>query len=127
MTYVTRKVSYITTMNSSLVVSPFKLSVKDGAKILSLRIQSLGSRTLTVEVPNGTAFAVNTGTAIAPFGGFRKMVVAPLSRLPTIKINIPDLLAAPLNADSTETLFSAFVETTGDIPVRIMYTAKYLA
>jgi hypothetical protein len=41
-------------------------------------------------------------------------------------MNIPDLLAAPLNSDSTETLFTLSSEVIDDM-YRVVYTAKYLA
>jgi len=125
--YVTRKVTAYLTGTSSVQVSPSSLGVVDGAKILSFKVSSITGRTLSINVPNGTSLAVNDGSSIAPYAGQRKTVFAPYSRLPTIKVNIPDLLAAPLNSDSTEQLFSISSEGSGEHTFRVTYTAKYLA
>jgi hypothetical protein len=127
--YITRKVTALLpagTSTSSVTATPAALGVADGAKILSLKAYSLRNRTLTIDVPNGSVIVVNDGSSTAPFGGFKKTVAAPLSRFPVIKMNIPDLLAAPLNSDSTETLFSLSSEGIDDL-YRVVYTAKYLA
>jgi len=127
--YITRKVTAILsagTSGNSAVAAASTLGVVDGAKILSLKAYSLQNRTLTIDVPNGTPLTVNDGNTTAPYGGFKKTVAAPLSRFPVIKMNIPDILAAPLNSDSTETLFTLSSETIDD-KFRVVYTAKYLA
>jgi len=125
--YITRRVTaYLKAANGSVAVTAAALAVTDGAKILSVKIHSINGRILTIEVPNGTTLVVNDGNTTAPFGGFRKTTAAPLSQFPSIKVNIPDLLAAPLNKDSTETLFNLTSEVL-DNTFRVVYTAKYLA
>jgi hypothetical protein len=126
--YVTRRITTYLTRASTVNVSPSSLQVKDGAKILSVKASSITGRTLTVTVPNGSVMVVNDGSSTAPFGGTKKTIAAPLSRFPTIKVHIPDLLAAPLNSDSTETMFSVASDGgSSDFTYRITYTAKYLA
>jgi len=127
--YVTRKVtSIISTTSTSPYVTPSMLGVVDGAKILSLSVSFLSGRTLTVNVPNESILLVNNGNTTAPFGGIQKTVTAPSTRFPTIRINIPDVMAAPLNADSTQQLFQVTggPGETGTY-FKVTYTAKYLA
>jgi len=129
--YVTRKVTSIVpigTGNGGTYATPSNLGVVDGAKILSLSVSNITGRTLSVNVPYGSIILVNNGNTTAPFGGLQKTVTAPLSRFPTIRMNIPDVMAAPLNADSTEPLFimnGGPGETSTYF--RVTYTAKYLA
>jgi hypothetical protein len=126
--YVTRKVTSIFSITTGNNVTPSLLGVADGAKILSLSVSNINGRTLTVNVPYTSVLLVNNGNTTAPFGGLQKTVTAPLSRFPTIRMNIPDVMAAPLNADSTEVLFTAAggPGETGTY-YKVTYTAKYLA
>jgi len=127
--YVTRKVTSIFSMASgSSNVTPSLLGVVDGAKILSLSVSFLSGRTLTVNVPYTSILLVNNGSTIAPFGGLQKTVTVPSNRFPTIRMNIPDVMAAPLNADSSDVLFTVAggPGETGTY-YKVTYTAKYLA
>jgi hypothetical protein len=127
--YVTRKVtSIIATTSGNPNVTPSSLGVVDGAKILSLSVSNISGRTLTVNVPYTSVILVNNGNTTAPFGGLQKTVTAPSTRFPTIRMNIPDVMAAPLNADSTELLFTVAggPGETGTY-FKVTYTAKYLA
>lgn len=96
-----------------LVVSPLTLPVPDGSKVLKVQVRNLTGRVLKVSVPSTTGLVLQqaTGTTAAPFGGFQKYHSAPLSRFPTLVLNVPDTLAAPLDsADGNTPLFSV----TGD-------------
>jgi hypothetical protein len=126
--YVTRKIVQISsTTSGSLDYTPATLNVPDGAKILSLKCYSLDTRVLTCVIPNDTGIAVNNGNSASPFSGFTRQQAAPLSRFPMIKINIPDLLAAPLDAVGTTKLFTLSANGATTATFRVVFTAKYLA
>jgi len=61
-----------------------------GAKILSFRVRNLTSRTLRVVVGPNSAITADNGTQLNQLDRF---VASPYSRFPTIKVNVPDLLA----------------------------------
>jgi hypothetical protein len=126
--YVNRKlVVVITATTNTLDVTPASLGVPDGAKILSLKVYSIDTRSITVTVPNDSIMVVNNGSTTAPFGGIVRNVAAPLSRFPVVKVNIPDLLAAPLDNAGTGKLFTVSTIGSTTPTFRIAFTAKYLA
>jgi len=65
-------------------------AVPVGAKILGFRVRNLTSRTLRVIVGPNSKIVADQGTIVNQLDRF---VAAPYSRFPTIKVNIPDLLA----------------------------------
>lgn len=100
------------TVSGVLNVTSTTLPLPDGAKVLKVRLRNLTGRTLKVSVPAGTGLVLNgaSGDANLPFGGFSKFDAKPFSRFPTLTLNVPDSLAAPLDSAGTATLFSV----TGD-------------
>jgi len=61
-----------------------------GAKILSFRVRNLTSRTLRVVVGPNSKIVADNGTITNQLDRF---VASPYSRFPTIRVNVPDLLA----------------------------------
>jgi len=89
-----------------------------------MKLMSLTGRQLTAIVPAGSGLVlIETG---AQTGAQNASIVradyAPLTRLPKIKLEIPDLIARNIDVDSTSTiLFSFRTDTTADVVVRIHY------
>jgi len=61
-----------------------------GAKILSFRVRNLTSRTIRVLVGPNSAIVADSGTLQNQLDRF---VASPYSQFPTIRVNVPDLLA----------------------------------
>lgn len=127
---VTRK--FVTTAvlaSGVLAVTPLVLPVPDGAKVLKVRVRNLTGRVLKVSVPTttGLVLAQAAGSTSAPFGGFQKYHAAPLMRFPTLTLNVPDSLAAPLDSsDTTTQLFSVTGENGASVDsVELTVTALY--
>jgi hypothetical protein len=114
--YVTRKVMTFASMaTSTLAVTPTVLNCPDGCKVLKVQVRNLAGRTLKVYVPPESALmmAQADGTSAVPFGGVTKCVVAPLSRFPKVVLQVPDLLARPLDKTSTDPLFTVSSQASG--------------
>lgn len=84
-----------------------------GSKILSFRARNLTSRTLRILIgPNSKIWDQST----ASLNQVDRFVAAPFSRFPTLRVNIPDLLA---NGDffnqSATNEFATFFGLAGDI------------
>jgi hypothetical protein len=124
--YVTRKLTGIVTMaNSVFNVTGASNNIPDGCKILKVVAKNLTGRTLTLEVPVSTVM-MDMGTVDKTFGPIKKFVTAPLSRFPTIKVNIPDLLALPITNDASQPLFTlgSLISSATDA-VELTYTVRY--
>jgi hypothetical protein len=65
-------------------------AIPQGSKILGFRVRNLTSRTLRVVVGPNSKIVADSGTQLNQLDRF---IAAPYSRFPTIKVNIPDLLA----------------------------------
>jgi len=110
-TVVTSSKSYLVTKPSLTGVIP------DGSKILSIKATNLNGRSLTFTVPSGSELMLTQDAAAsAPLPTISRMMVAPLSRFPVIKVDIPDLLSRPIDTDSasTATLFSLATDGASD-------------
>jgi len=128
--YVTRKVmTFANLASSSLLVTPTVLNCPDGCKVLKVQVRNLTGRTLKVLMPADTALmmAQADGTSAVPFGGLTKAVVAPLSRFPKLTLQVPDLLARPLDKVSVDPLFtvSSMVSASTDL-VEFTTTVRYV-
>lgn len=126
--FVTRKFVAVATLTTgSLTVKADTLGVPDGSKVLKVRVRNLAGRNLKISVPKDTGLLTvdSTGSSTAPFGGFEKYVAAPLSRFPTLVVNVPDLLARPLDLSGTETLFTVSTMATSADPVELTVTVRY--
>jgi len=122
--YVTRKlVTYANLVSGSLAVTPVALGVPDGSKILKMVVKNLTGRTLNLYTPVDTGLILSEadGTSGTPFGGLTKTTSAPLSRFPTLTVQVPDLLARPLDAVSTALLFT--VSATGGTTDTVQFTS----
>jgi len=128
--YVTRRfVGSVKLASSTFDVVCNTNALPDGCKVLKVVAKNLDGRSLTLTVPTNTALITSdtNGGTTAPFGGIKKMVSAPYTRFPTIKVQIPDLLAAPVDAaNSTLPLFTvgSFLSGSTDT-VQLTYTVRY--
>jgi len=100
-----------------------KLIIPDGAKILSMKIMSLTGRSLTVTIPPGSGLVLTEAGAQsgAQNASITRADYAPLTRLPRIKINIPDLIARNLDVDSSNSLFTIRTDVSADVVLRFHY------
>lgn len=65
-------------------------AIPQGSKIMGFRVRNLTSRTLRVVVGPNSKIVADSGTQLSQLDRF---VAAPYSRFPTIKVNVPDLIA----------------------------------
>jgi hypothetical protein len=129
--FVTRK--YVGTaqlVSGTFVVKTDTNSLPTGCKILRVKVRNLTGRTLTVAVPGPTALllpsAVGSTSSGDLFNETKRYCAAPLSQFPVIKLEIPDLLARPLDSDSQAELFTVgSVITNSTDTVEIQYTVRY--
>jgi hypothetical protein len=127
--YVTRK--YTTVVNlaaSSKDVLASDLGLPDGCKVLKVVAKNLQGRSLVVTVPYDTPLFQypSVGTASAAFGGIKKFASAPLSRFPVLKIQVPDLLASPLDSAANVKIFTlgSVIPNLTDA-VELTFTVRY--
>lgn len=100
-------------------------TIPDGAKILSMKITSLTGRYVAVTVPSGSALMLTQDQAAsAPLPGLSRFNVAPLSRFPVVRVNIPDLLARPIDTGAGTTLFTVSNGSSTSQSVLIRYHVK---
>jgi len=109
--FVTRKyVGTVTMSASTFDVKTNTLSLPSGSKILKVVARNLTGRTLTVLVPTNTALMIPNSTGATAennaFQEIKKYKSAPLSRFPMIKLQVPDLLANPIDVSSADSLFT---------------------
>jgi len=129
--FVTRKyVGTVTLVSGTFVVKTDTNALPAGCKILRAKVRNLTGRTLTVTVPGPTALllpsAVGATSSGDLFNETKRYVAAPLSQFPVIKLEIPDLLARPLDSDSQAELFTVgSVITNSTDTVEIQYTVRY--
>jgi hypothetical protein len=91
-TFIDRSYVVLTTAQAAgtLITDNDFTAVPIGAKILGFRVRNLTSRTLRVVVGPNSKIVADNGTITNQLDRF---VAAPFSRFPTIKVNVPDLLA----------------------------------
>jgi len=129
--FVTRKyVATVTMANSTFAVNSNSLGLVSGTKILKVVAKNLTGRTLTVQIPNNTALMIpNSVGATADNNSFtetKRFASAPLSRFPKITIQVPDLLANPIDVSSADLLFTVgSVIAASTDTVEIIVTARY--
>jgi hypothetical protein len=88
--------------------------IPDGSKILSIKATNLSGRSLIFTVPSGSAIMLTQDAAAsAPLPAISRLMVAPLSRFPVIKVNIPDLLAKPIDTEGSATANLCLLTTDG--------------
>lgn len=125
--YVTRKyVSLVNLASGASTVTGQSVNLPDGCKVLKVVAKNLTGRYLRLEVPQDTCLMVPPaeGDSTAPFGGIKKHVSSPWTRFPTLKVNVPDLLAAPVNnALATDVMFLLSGGTTD--AVELSFTVRY--
>jgi len=101
--------------------------IPDGGKIMAIKITSLGSRYLQVTVPSGSALMLTQDQAAsAPLPPLARFNIAPLSRFPVVKVNIPDLLAKPIDTQSSTTtdLFTVAVSPAATSELILRFHVK---
>lgn len=127
--FVTRKLVSIVPLSASTAkdVLAADLGIPDGCKILKIVAKNLSTRQLRLNVPTTTGLleSGSTGTTAAPFGGIQKYQSAPLSRFPTLVLNVPDLLAAPQDLGSATVLFTLNSGSSSAADVELTTTVRY--
>jgi len=127
--YVTRKYTAVVSLsNGTHDVVSGDTGLPDGCKVLKVVAKNLTGRSLTVAVPPDTAMILpqSGGPSTALFGGVKKFVTAPLSRFPVVKVQVPDLLAAPLETTTLTTkLFTVGTLVTSSDTVQLTFTVRY--
>jgi len=130
--YVTRKYGAIVKLASGVfAVKANTNSLPQGCKILKVVAKNLSGRSLTVTIPSDTAMMLPNATGAAvdsnAFAGTKRYVTAPLSRFPKITIQVPDLLAAPIDSGgASDDLFTVgSLESTATDTVELTYTVRY--
>lgn len=110
--YIRRKVNYTITLDSGSAIitgTTLKPFMPDGAKILNFKAINRTSRNLRIRIPKETRLfqrgAVNNVQGENEIADLHREVWAPLSRFPSIKVNVPDTLASGIDVDNTVTLF----------------------
>jgi len=127
--YVTRKYATLVSLSSGThTVTTGDSGLPDGCKVLKVVAKNLTGRYLVVTVPYDTPLVLPSaeGTSGNPFGGIKKYKTAPTTRLPTIKVQVPDLLASPLETTTTTTpLFTVGAMAASSDTVEIVFTVRY--
>jgi len=109
--YLKRKVN--TSLNlvaGELKITPNTLQtvIPDGAKILMVKVVGRNCRNIRVRVPKGTKL-FSRGSSNDEIQDSYREVWAPLSRFPTLTLDVPDTLATAIDTnDSASELFTVF-------------------
>jgi len=129
--FVTRKyVGTVTMASSTFDVKTNTNALPSGCKILRVRVKNLTGRTLAVQVPSNTCLIIPNSTGSSTennaFSEVKRFTSAPLSRFPVLDIEVPDLLANPIDVSSADPLFtvSNVISAQSDT-VEIEYTVRY--
>lgn len=112
-TYIDRKSSTVfqnTNGFNTVTAADLSLALPDGARILGMKIMNITGRELTVTIPADSALVTNKGPTDAPNKLMKMVAFAPLSRFPSLKVDIPDVLANTIDTGGTlaQSLFSVF-------------------
>jgi len=113
--YIDRKCSGEFTMVSktkTIVSTDLKDIIPDGAKILSMKLCNTNGRKLAVRIPALTSLILTGGNADASNVELTRRAYAPITHFPTIRVEIPDLIARNVDVDSTVGIQPLFVLTT---------------
>jgi len=107
--YIDRVTSWLTTVatsNLDVKSSDLKTILPDGCKILSMKITNLDGRAVTATVPAGSGLILveSQSSVGAQNEPLTRVNYAPLSRFPSIKMEIPDLIARNIDTDSTSVI-----------------------
>lgn len=97
--------------------------IPDGGKILSMKVINVSGRKLRVKIPALSPLTSNNGPTGNSNAALEKVAYAPLSRFPTLKVEIPDLLATNLDTNGTasDILFSVYGAASDVITIRFHY------
>ena len=101
--YIDRKTTGEFTMSSKALdvkLTDLLTMIPDGAKILSMKFSNTNGRKLTVTIPSDNPLILTGGSTAAPTQALMRRAFAPITRFPTIHVEIPDLIAA--NIDTAE-------------------------
>jgi len=127
-TYIDRVSQSEFTMSSSVFsvkASDLLSQLPDGAKILGMKVHNINGRKISVRIPAGSKLILTNGDpASASNQEINKVAYAPLSVFPILKIEIPDLVAAPIDvvSSNTEVLFKLTTDgATDKVVVRFHY------
>jgi hypothetical protein len=118
--YLKRKVNITKNLtDSNLVVTGSILStvMPDGAKILKVKVVGRDCRNVRVKIPAGTRL-FERGSYNGEVQAQQKENWAPLSRFPTLTLDVPDTLASAVDTnDTTNELFSVQSNDKADATV----------
>lgn len=125
--YLRRKVNATFSLTAGeLKVTPSLLNdtVPDGAKVLKVHVVGRDCRNVRVRVPKGTKL-FNRGSNNDEVQDNNSEVWAPLSRFPSLKLDVPDTLSNALDTnDTTSELFTVFCRDNATAVVT--FTLTYL-
>lgn len=115
-----------TMSNKTFDVLPSSLAgiIPDGAKILDMKIHNINGRKLSVTIPPSSGLLLTTGnTLTAPTIKQQKVVFAPITVFPKLKVEIPDIAAASIDVGSVSpVLFTILTDGDTDrVVVRFHY------
>lgn len=101
-------------------------AIPDGAKILSMKATNLHGRYIQLTVPSGSALMLTQDIAAAPLPELSRFNIAPLSRFPVVKVNVPDLIARPVDTGGSESLFKVITDNSSvsDLTVLLRFHVK---
>lgn len=123
--YIRRKVNSTYTLAAGeLKVTPSVLSntVPDGAKVLKVNVVGRDCRNVRVRVPKETKL-FSRGSNNNEEQDNNSEVWAPLSRFPSLKVDVPDTLSNALDTnDSTSELFTVFCKDNATANVTLTLT-----
>jgi len=125
--YLKRKVNFSTTLVSGeLKVLPATITsvIPDGAKILMVKVVGRDCRNIRVRVPKNTKL-FSRGSNNDEVQDLTREVWAPLSRFPSLTVDVPDTLAQAIDTNDTSSeLFTVF---SSDAPgARVTLTIMFL-
>jgi len=127
-TYIDRVSQSEFTMASStfnVKASDLLSQLPDGAKILGMKVHNINGRKIAVRIPAGSKLILTNGDpATASNQEINKVAYAPLSRFPILKVEIPDIVATPIDviSSNTEVLFTLTTDgPTDKVVVRFHY------
>lgn len=89
--------------------------IPDGAKILSMKISNITGRKITVTIPAGSPLILTGKDSAALNSALVRVAYAPITRFPTLKVEIPDLIAANIDTAEPTNIVGFILTTDGSV------------
>lgn len=124
--YLKRKVQLTKILDANtLKVTGSTLStlMPDGAKVLKVKVVGRDCRNVRVSVPVNTPLFQRGNNNGEPFASYRE-VWAPLSRFPSLTLDVPDTLSSAVDTNNaTEELFTVYSQdvATANVTLTVWY------